>query len=212
MTDRIDVLTHSSIRIRSGGGVLYADPFRMREAPHDADYVFITHEHFDHFSPEDIAKAAKEGTVLVVPESMKAKAEKDTGGKYAILAVAPGKTVELDTFSFSTVPAYNRLKPFHPRSADWVGYVIDVDGEKIYIAGDTDLTAEARQVRCSIALVPVGGTYTMNARQAAELVNAIRPSAAIPTHYGSVTGSADDAETFRAAVDPQIPVEIKMQY
>ena len=120
--------------------------------------------------------------------------------------------MELDDFSFETVPAYNRLKPFHPRGAGWVGYVFDLGEERIYVAGDTDLTVEARQVRCDIALVPVGGTYTMNAKQAAELVNAIRPSAAIPTHYGSVTGSAGDAETFAAAVDPDISVEIKMQY
>ena len=212
MTDMIDVLTHSSIRIRSEKGVIYVDPFKIAEDSHDADYVFVTHEHFDHFSPGDIEKAAKEETVLIVPESMKAKAEKETGGKYTLITVFPGQTMELDDFSFETVPAYNRLKPFHPRGAGWVGYVFDLGEERIYVAGDTDLTVEARQVRCDIALVPVGGTYTMNAKQAAELVNAIRPSAAIPTHYGSVTGSAGDAETFAAAVDPDISVEIKMQY
>ena len=212
MTDIIDVFTHSSIRVRSERGVIYADPFKMREEPHDADYVFVTHEHYDHFSPEDIAKVAGESTVLVVPESMEDKALKDTDGKYAIITVSPGASFELDNISFEAVPAYNRLKPFHPRSAGWVGYVIDIGEEKIYIAGDTDLTAEARQVRCDVALVPIGGTYTMNARQAAELVNTIRPKAAIPTHYGSVVGAEKDSEIFTSNVDPVIHVEIKKQY
>lgn len=212
MTDRIDVFTHSSIRIRSDRGVICADPFRIREETHDADYVFVTHEHYDHFSPDDIAKVAKGDTVLVVPESMKAKAAKETGEKYTIVTAVPGESFELDDFTFEAVPAYNRLKPFHPRGAGWVGYVFDLGGERIYVAGDTDLTAEARQVKCDIALVPTGGTYTMNAKQAAELINIIHPGVAIPTHYGSVVGSENDAETFAANVDPQIRVEIKMQY
>ena len=212
MTDIIDVFTHSSIRIRSDRGVIYADPFKMREEPHDADYVFVTHEHYDHFSPEDIAKVGKEGTVLVVPESMKDKAVRETGGEYTIVYATPEGSFKLDSISFETVPAYNRLKPFHPRSAGWSGYVIDIGDEKIYIAGDTDLIAEARRVRCDVALVPIGGTYTMNAKQAAELVNAIRPKTAIPTHYGSVVGSESDAEKFAAEVDPKITVEIIKQY
>ncbi len=212
MTDLIDVFTHSSIRIRSGSGVIYVDPFKIREETHDADYVFVTHEHYDHFSPEDIAKVAKEGTVLVVPESMKAKASKETSEKVSIVTAVPGESFEFDDFSFEAIPAYNRLKPFHPRGAGWVGYVFDLGGKRIYVAGDTDLTAEARQVRCDFALVPIGGTYTMNAKQAAELVNAICPETAIPTHYGSVVGSENDAEAFAANVDPQIRVEIKMQY
>lgn len=212
MIESIEVLTHSSIRIRSDRGVIYADPFRMREEPHDADYIFVTHEHYDHFSPEDIAKAAKESTVLVVPESMKEKAERDTAGKYTIITAGAGISFELDDFRFETVPAYNRLKPFHPRTAEWLGYIFDIGDERIYVAGDTDLTVEARQVHCDFALVPVGGTYTMNARQAAELVNTIHPSVAVPTHYGDPVGSEKDAELFKANVDPSIKVEILKQY
>ena len=208
----IEVLTHSSIRIRSDRGVIYVDPFQMRDEPHDADYVFVTHEHYDHFSPNDIGKAAKDGTVLIVPESMKAKAEKDTGGEYTVITTSPGSSFELDDFSFEAVPAYNRLKPFHPRSADWLGYVFILGDERIYVAGDTDLTVEARQVRCDVVLVPVGGTYTMNAKQAAELVNAIRPATAIPTHYGGPVGNEKDGEEFASKVDPEIKVEIIKQY
>ena len=212
MKTATEVLTHSSIRIRSDRGVIYADPFRLRGEPHDADYVFVTHEHYDHFSPDDIAKVSKEGTVLVVPESMKAKAEIDTAGKYTVVTASPGTSFELDDFSFEAIPAYNRLKPFHPRTAQWLGYVFVLGDERIYVAGDTDLTVEARQVRCDTALVPVGGTYTMNAKQAAELVNAIRPATAIPTHYGGPVGDEKDAEEFAARVNPAIKVEIIKQY
>ena len=212
MTDMIDLFTHSSIRIRSDRGIIYTDPFQMRDEPHDADYIFVTHEHYDHFSPADIAKVSKDGTVLIVPESMRAKAEKDTAGKYTVITVSPGTSFELDDFSFEAIPAYNRLKPFHPRSAEWLGYVFILGDERIYVAGDTDLTVEAKQVRCDIALVPVGGTYTMNAKQAAELVNAIRPVTAIPTHYGGPVGNEKDAEEFAAKVDPAVRVEIIKQY
>lgn len=208
MTEGIRVLTHSSIRIGGIAGVVYVDPYMVKDRPQDADYVFVTHDHYDHFSPEDIEKVAKENTVLIVPEKMKAKAEKESAGRFRVVPVKPSAAYEIGTLAFETVPAYNKLKPFHPKAAGWVGYVIVMDGRRIYVAGDTDATAEAKQVSCDVALVPIGGTYTMNAGQAAELINGIRPAAAIPTHYGSVVGSKEDAETFRAKVDEGIRVEI----
>ena len=212
MTENIRVLTHSSIRIETGEGVLYVDPFKVTDRPMDADFVFVTHDHYDHFSPEDIEKIRKAETVLVVPEKMEEKAKRETGGSLRIFAVKPGVKCEVGGLRFETVPAYNRLKPFHQKAAGWVGYVICTDGKRIYVAGDTDLTPEAKKVHCDVALVPLGGTYTMNATQAAELVNAIRPAAAIPTHYGSVVGSEADAEAFCGKVDPAIKTEIRMEY
>ena len=206
----IDVYTHNSIRIQGGPGVVYLDPFQMREEPHDADYILVTHDHYDHFSPDDIAKLSKAGTILIVPEGMKEKAARETGGSCEVCAVKPGESCRIESLEFETVRAYNRLKPFHPKIAGWVGYILKIDGQRIYVAGDTDATEEAGQVRCDIALVPVGGTYTMNAKQAAELVNKIRPSVAIPTHYGSVVGTKKDAEAFAELVDPSIRVEIRM--
>ena len=211
MTEMIRVLTHSCIRIEGGEGVAYVDPYQVKGAPRDADYVFATHDHYDHFSPEDIEKVAGENAVLIVPEKMKAKAEKETAGKYRIFPVKPAASYEIGALAFETVPAYNRLKPFHPKAASWVGYVIVMDGKRIYIAGDTDAIGEAKQVSCDVALVPVGGTYTMNAAQAAELINASRPETAIPTHYGSVVGGKEDAEAFRDKVDEGIQVEIIME-
>ena len=182
MTENIRVLTHSSIRIQSGDTVLYVDPYKVSGRPQDADYVFITHDHFDHFSPEDIEKVSCDKTVLVVPEKMRDKVLQEADETRGIIP-----------------------------TAGWVGYIFCLDGKRIYVAGDTDATPDAKKVRCDVALVPVGGTYTMNASQAAELVNTIRPAAAIPTHYGSVAGSAADAESFRDKVDPAVHVEIKME-
>lgn len=210
MTDRIEVLTHSSIRIRSSVGTLYIDPFRVEGEPHDADYILITHDHYDHFSPEDVAKICKEGSVMVVPETMKAKAQEESASGLTIYTVHPGQICSIGELELETVPAYNRLKPFHPKSAGWVGYILKVDDSRVYIAGDTDVTEEAKKVRCDIALVPVGGTYTMNAVQAAGLINKIHPAVAIPTHYGSVVGKKEDADAFAEKVDHSISVEIKM--
>ncbi len=201
MTENIRVLTHSSIRIQSGDTVLYVDPYKVSGRPQDADYVFITHDHFDHFSPEDIEKVSCDKTVLVVPEKMRDKVLQEADETRGIIPVKPDSPYDINGFSFA----------FHPKTAGWVGYIFCLDGKRIYVAGDTDATPDAKKVRCDVALVPVGGTYTMNASQAAELVNTIRPVAAIPTHYGSVAGSAADAESFRDKVDPAVHVEIKME-
>ena len=208
MTENIQVLTHSSIRI-SGEVVVYVDPFHIVNGSNDADIILITHDHFDHFSPEDIAKVIKSDTTLVVPEKMKKKASEISCGQ--LITVKPGESRRLGSVAIETIPAYNPLKPFHPKSHGWVGYVLEIDGVRIYIAGDTDITKENKEVSCDVAMVPIGGTYTMDAKKAAELVNIIHPKAAIPTHYGSVAGGREDENTFRANVDPSVSVEIKME-
>ena len=192
MVDNIEVNTQNSIRIESRVGTIYVDPLEIGNDAHDADYILITHDHYDHFSPEDIRKVAKADSILVVPENMLDKAQEVTRDVGKIETVKPGVYRELNGLEFETVPAYNLLKPFHPKSAEWVGYVLRIDGQRIYIAGDTDATKEAKAVKCEIALVPIGGTYTMDARKAAELVNTIRPNIAIPVHYGSIVGKPAD--------------------
>ena len=106
---------------------------------------------------------------------------------------------------------YNILKPFHPKAAGWVGYILKINGKRIYIAGDTDATKEAKEVICDIALVPIGGTYTMDAKKAAELVNEINPEVVIPTHYGSIVGKLSDAKVFAANVKDTIKVVEKIK-
>lgn len=212
MTENIEVFIQNSIRIRNRVGVIYIDPFQMKEEPKDADFVLITHDHYDHFSPEDIGKVSKADTILVVPEKMAAKAREVSGMVGKIETVKPSVYHEMGGLEFETVPAYNTLKPFHPKSAEWVGYILRIDGKRIYIAGDTDATKEAKTVKCDIALVPIGGTYTMDAKKAAELINTIRPGVAIPVHYGHIVGKPGDGEVFAENVMAPIKVEFKIAF
>lgn len=211
MTENITVFKHSSIKILTEVGAVYIDPFQIDEEFHDAAFILITHDHYDHFSSKDIRKVAGKETVLVVPDAM----EEKTGEVYDIVrrieTVTPGATFKIDGLAFETVPMYNILKPFHPRKAGWVGYILTVNGQRIYIAGDIDLIKEARAVKCDVALVPVGGFYTMDAVKAAKLVNEIKPSVAIPVHYGNLVGTAKDAEKFAELVKEPVKVEIKIK-
>lgn len=212
MIDKIDVFTHTSIRIRGDAACIYLDPFKIREEAHDADYVFVTHSHYDHFSPEDIRKVLKDTTIIVAPESMIDDARELEHEVKEIVAVKPGDKLDINGLEVEAVPAYNTLKPFHPKRAEWVGYILTVDGKRIYIAGDTGLTKEAREVKCDIALLPIGGTYTMDTKRAAELTGIIKPEYVIPTHYGSIVGKPNDAKTFAGLVKEPVKVVEKIQY
>ena len=212
MLDNIEVFTQSSIRIKDKTRTIYVDPFQMKSDPHDADYVFITHSHSDHFSLDDIRKVIKSSTILVVPTKMEGDARELSAEVKSIIPLKPGIYKELSGLEVETIPAYNTVKPFHPKRAEWLGYILRIDGKRVYIAGDTGATKEAKHVRCDIALVPVGGTYTMDSKRAAELVNIIRPEYAIPTHYGSIVGKKTDGLTFASLVDSTIKVVEKIQY
>ena len=212
MTDQIEVFTHSSIRIKGNSTTIYVDPFKIREEFHDADYVFVTHQHYDHFSIEDILKVATADTILVVPESMVDDAMEIERSVKEIVTVRPGENKDIAGLSVEAVHAYNNIKPFHPKRAQWVGYVLTVDDKRIYIAGDTGLTRESKEVKCDIAMVPIGGTYTMDAKKAAELINVIKPEVAIPIHYGSVVGKPSDAAHFADLVKEPVKVVTKIQY
>ena len=207
MINNITVNEQSSIRIESGK-VLYFDPFRLRTAPHDADVIFITHSHFDHYSPEDIAKAAKPGTLFVAPASM----AKELRALGSVTLMQPGESSAVCGIEVEAVAAYNRLKPFHPKRSGWLGYVVTLDGRRIYVCGDTDDTPEAEAVKCDIVCVPIGGTYTMDAAKAAAFVNALSPKIAIPIHYGTVVGKPSDADTFAGGVDAGISVVRKISF
>lgn len=189
MLDNISVF-HSSIRIE-GEKIIYFDPYKIDTEYHDADIIFITHSHFDHYSPEDIDKVIKEGTIIVVPQSMATDVEYDN-----VFTVDPENEYKIGDISFQTISAYNVNKKFHPKENCWVGYVVNFEEKSYYVAGDTDITEEAKNVKCDIALIPCGGTYTMDYKEAAELANVISPKIAVPTHYGSVAGSPEDGKRF----------------
>ncbi len=207
MLDNITVF-HSSIRI-VGEKTIYFDPYKIEEDFHDADIIFITHDHFDHYSVEDINKIIKEDTTIIAPETMKSQVDKDYDNPK--LFVAPGQVYECEGISFKTIPSYNVLKPFHPKGKKWVGYVVDFEGTSYYVAGDTDITEEAKNVKCDVAMLPCGGTYTMNYKEAAELANVINPKIAVPTHYGSVAGSIEEGKKFVELLNHNINGIIKIK-
>ncbi len=202
----IKINTQSSILIDSGKKI-YFDPLNITEEKHDADYIFITHDHYDHFSVPDIKKIINNDTVIIIPAPME-KTLEDSISMGTKLMVVPGEKYSTKDLNFETVASYNKFKPFHPRRAGWCGFIVEVDGLKVYVAGDTDATKEAETVKCDIALVPIGGTFTMNYKEAAKLINIMKPKIAIPTHYGSIVGSRTDGEDFKKLVNEGIKVEL----
>ena len=195
----VEVLCHNSIKITENV-IVYVDPFKINKEYHDADYVFFTHSHYDHFSPEDIEKVKKESTVFIVTEDLKEKAE-GLYGKENILVVKPNENYHVSDFDFKTTYAYNVNKAFHPKENKWVGYLIQINNKTYYIAGDTDNIEEIQDIECDEAFIPIGGTYTMNYKEAAELANAIKAKVVIPTHYGSIVGDKEDAIKFKELVE-----------
>lgn len=215
----VRVYTQSCIRISGANGgapIVYLDPFRMPEEPHDADYALVTHAHFDHFSPEDLARVMGPHAVIIAPSSMEADIRGCAVAQKAAAVhfMSAGDVLELPGLAVEAVPAYN-VQPerlgCHPRENGWLGYVLTIDGVRYYAAGDTDQTPGNEQVRCDVALIPIGGTYTMDPAQAAAFANTIAPRVVVPIHYGSIVGSPADADAFAAAVDPAIDVILKLE-
>lgn len=211
--ENITVNTQSSIRIE-GSKVLYFDPFQITEAKHDADIVFITHEHYDHFEPDSIVKIKKDSTLLVAPESMKKKVISESGlASEQCVFYNPGEEHKQGEITIETIPAYNKLKPFHQKGKKWQGYVVVMDDIRYYVAGDTDVNEDIKKVQCDVAMIPIGGHFTMDKKQAADYAVALKPQAVIPTHYGSIVGNQTDGQDFEKDVragDPEIQVELKL--
>ena len=210
MLDNIEVLYHSSIRINKEK-IIYIDPFKIDRNFNDADIIFITHDHYDHYSEEDIEKVINENTTIIIPEELLTKLLRKGINKNAIITVEPNKNYMVQGIKFETISAYNTNKTFHPKENGWVGYIIIINGIRYYIAGDTDITEENKQVKCDVAFVPVGGTYTMDFKEAAQLINEIQPKIAIPIHYGSVVGTNQDATDFVKLLHPSIKGIILMK-
>ncbi len=209
MLDNIEVLYHSSIRINRQS-VIYIDPFKIDNIYNDADIIFITHDHYDHYSEQDIDKVKNQNTVIIIPEDLLAKALNNGFKKDNIINVKPNKEYTVNGIKFETIPAYNVNKQFHPKENEWVGYIIEINAIRYYIAGDTDITEENKKVKCDVAFVPVGGTYTMDYKEAASLINIIQPKIAVPIHYGSIVGTNQDAIEFSKLLSTKIECKILM--
>lgn len=198
----IEKIIHSCFRIRHGGKVIYFDPYSI-ETHEGADFVFISHEHFDHCSPQDLMKIIKRDTIIVAAEECKMKLSPLRPKVQEIIYINPGGKIAVGNFQLEAVRAYNTNKfkmpgvPFHPKADNKCGYVLSVGGLRIYHAGDTDVIPEMRElVNIDIAFLPVSGTYVMTADEAAESVKIIRPKIAIPMHYNTIVGTDEDVDRF----------------
>lgn len=194
---------HSSFAIISFKQIVYIDPWKLPPDAPSADIILLTHEHFDHCSLEDIKSITSTHTRLVVPPAC---ADKFSGSNAQV--IRPGETVTINDIVIEAVPAYNIGKDFHPPDGQRVGYIVTVDGQRIYHAGDTDLIPEMDSIQCDVALVPISGTYVMTADEAAEAVKRIKPKVAVPMHYGSIIGTPDDVQRFQHLVPADVRVSV----
>jgi L-ascorbate metabolism protein UlaG (beta-lactamase superfamily) len=209
MLENIHWLGHDSFRI-DAEKTIYIDPWQLKENAPRADLVLITHEHGDHCSPSDVAKIADPDTVIVTNA---ASADKLKGQASQVRVVKPGDSLVVNGIQLEAVPAYNLNKfrspgkPFHPKPAGHVGFVITLGGQRIYHAGDTDNIPEMSDFEADIALLPVSGTYVMTAEEAADAARRIGPRTAIPMHYGAgVVGTRADAERFAELYDGEVVI------
>ena len=191
MYEFVNWLGHASFRIDMSK-VIYIDPWKLKTNT-PADVILISHPHYDHFSKEDIDKIYNDNTLII---TVKDVAEKLDG--YNIKIIEPNKIINLSDISITGTPAYNNNKDYHPKKNGWVGFIIKFESFKLYYAGDTDLITEMESIHdIDLALLPIGGEYTMNATEASKAVSLIEPKAVLPYHYGDIIGSKDDFEEFK---------------
>jgi L-ascorbate metabolism protein UlaG (beta-lactamase superfamily) len=202
----IEWLGHAGFRIKTRAGIVYIDPYRVEDGP-TADLILITHDHFDHFSRDDVVRLAGRRTTAIGPATVTEQLRGRT------ISIAPGETVEVDELEIQALPAYNTNKldssgkPFHARESGWLGFLLRDGARRIYHSGDTDVIPEMdRAAGVDVALLPVSGTYVMSPQEAAEAARRIDPRVAVPMHWGTVIGSEADADAFATAA----PVEVEI--
>ncbi|MCQ2386881.1 MAG: MBL fold metallo-hydrolase [Clostridia bacterium] len=204
----IKINAHSSIFIAEKNKKIFVDPFMIKDGKNQADYIFITHSHYDHFSPEDILKVANKKTIFVAPVSLKSEILRLNVKEENLYLVFPNDIVVLEGFKAIAIPSYNLKEKFHEKESKFVGYLFDFFTTKVYVAGDTDYIPEMKEIKCDIALVPIGGKYTMDYKDASQFINDVKPKIAIPTHYGSIVGKITDGIDFKNSVDKSVQVKL----
>lgn len=197
---------HACVKIK-GNKTIYVDPFQLGNEEEIADLILITHGHYDHCSVEDIKKVSSGKTTVILTPDCQSKLPPERVKIKDMKIIRPGVELNIEGIKIEAVPAYNIGKDFHQKIEEWVGYVITISGKRIYHAGDTDLIPEMNNLKdIDVALLPVGGTYTMNAKEAANAANTIKPKLAIPIHYGKIVGSTEDAETFKKLCEVKVEI------
>lgn len=209
-TSNIEVNTQSSIKLTLDK-IIYFDPYKIEDNKHDADIIFITHNHYDHMDNESIEKVKNENTIIVAPKSMEEIIRNIEFRDYIFLN--PGDDINIDNINVKAIPAYNIEKTFHPRENNWLGYIVTYNNISYYVAGDTDKTEDNEKVKCDIALIPIGGHFTMDVLEASELIRIINPSVVIPIHYGSIIGDILDGKKLADILsDTNIEVIEKLKF
>ncbi len=190
--ERIRWLGHASFLIEADPAI-YIDPWETPPGLPPADLILVTHPHYDHLSAADIERLAKDTTTVAGPPEVIRQLRHH---RLKLLEIKAGEEKTVGGLRIRAVPAYNLTKPFHPKASGWVGFVVYLPDGSVYHAGDTDHIPEMRGLRPTVALLPVGGTYTMDAREAARAATEIGPDVAVPMHYGKIVGSDADARRF----------------
>ena len=206
--ENIEINTQSNIKMILDK-ITYFDPFQIKNDLHDADIIFITHSHYDHFDIASINKIIKENTIIVAPKTMEEEIKKYNFKDYKSLN--PFDEIKIDNINIKAIPAYNINKPFHSKLNNWLGYLINFKNITYYIAGDTDKIEESEKIKCDVALIPIGGYFTMDVNEAHDLIKIIKPKVVIPTHYGSIIGDKEDGKRLKNSLsDTMIEVIEKL--
>lgn len=212
----LELLEHDSVRITTNKNhYIYIDPYQLPndQALPKADVLLISHTHQDHCSIEDIKKILQASThVFTIPDAL----SKLSGLKFKDLhLMKPHMTVSFDdsdheVYEITALPAYNLDKfrspdiPYHPKDFEFLGFHLNIDGTTVYFAGDTDHIPEMKEFPSTdIAFMPVSGTYVMTAKEAAGALKDLKPTLAIPMHYGCIVGDAHDAITFKELAEQE---------
>lgn len=201
MLKNVKVLYHASIVLYDN---IYIDPYKIENETHNAKYLFITHSHYDHFSIEDIEKVRNEDTIFFVTPDCKEKLLEIGVDEKRIVTVAPDEMYRFNKIELQVIPAYNVNKEYHKKEYGWVGYLIKINGVTYYITGDTDVNDDIQNIKCDVLFVPIGGTYTMDYKEAADYTNSIKPKYVIPIHYGTIVGKKEDGIEFAKLLDTKI--------
>ena len=201
MLDKVKVLYHASIVLHDN---IYIDPYKIENETHNAKYIFVTHSHYDHLSIEDIEKVRNEDTIFFLTPDCKEKLLDIGVSEKRIVCVAPNEIYKFGKIEVNVIAAYNVDKEYHPKENNWVGYLIKIQGVSYYIMGDTDQNEDNENIKCDVLFVPIGGTYTMDYKQAAEYTNLIKPKYVIPIHYNSIVGEKEDSDKFAKLLDHRI--------